>query len=115
MTEAYEFELVVAIAKEGDGNLLAEAAQRKGGATGATILHSRGIGMKSSEKFFGISLSDEQEMVLIACRSHQKKSIMKAILESPASRAATILFSVPISSAAGLWSPDQPDDDAEGD
>ncbi len=82
-----------------------DAARIKGGATGGTILHARGIGMEEAKKFFGISISDEKEVLLIACRSQCRNKIMQAIIEESGqnTKARSIVFSVPISSAAGLW------------
>ncbi|MDR1733377.1 MAG: hypothetical protein LBR73_00615 [Oscillospiraceae bacterium] len=103
--EAQEaFALIITIAKEGYSNLVVEAARKKGGATGATIVHARGVGMDEEKKFFGISLSDERELVLIACHNRCKKQIMKAILEDPsAEKAKPVVFSLPVSDAGGQW------------
>ncbi|MDR2647046.1 MAG: P-II family nitrogen regulator [Oscillospiraceae bacterium] len=99
------FELIIVVANEGYSNLVIEAARVKGGATGGTVAHARGIGLEKAQKFFGISLSDEKEMVFIACRARCRKRIMQAILDDagPASKARSIVFSLPVSDAVGLW------------
>jgi nitrogen regulatory protein PII len=114
MASEDSFELIIAIAREGYSNLVVDAARNKGGATGATILHSRGVGKEKDQKFFGISISDEKEMIFIACRSHCKNQIMKAIMDEAGlnSKAKSIVFSVPVSSAAGLWILEDADDEA---
>jgi nitrogen regulatory protein PII len=99
------FELIVAIANEGYSGFVMDAAREKGGATGGTILHARGVGNARAQKFFGISLSEEKELLLIVCRGICRRRIMQAIMEHAGhdSKARTILFSLPVSNAEGLW------------
>ncbi|MDR1801173.1 MAG: P-II family nitrogen regulator [Lachnospiraceae bacterium] len=106
------FELIVVITNEGYSGMVMDAAREKGGATGGTILHARGIGSEKAQKFFGISISDEKEMLLIACRSRCRNKIMQAIIEEAgnASKARSIVFSVPISCVAGLWTLEDDDE-----
>jgi nitrogen regulatory protein PII len=100
-----EFELIIAIANEGYSDLLMEAARTKGGATGGTILHARGIGKEMTQKFFGIALSDEKEMALIVCGTKHRNKIMQSILAEAENtkEAGAIVFSLAVSSASGLW------------
>ena len=64
----------------------------------------RGTGGKLSEKFLGVSLADEKEVVLIVSKAGEKTAIMRAIsdqcgVDTPS---GAITFSLPISSVAGL-------------
>lgn len=79
-------------------------AARDAGAGGGTVVHAKGIGAKYTQKFFEVSLSNEKEIILIAAKSSKKAEIMKAIVEKagPDTPAGAIVFSLPISSVAGL-------------
>lgn len=105
MSEGEGFDLIFVIAEEGSSEIVVKAAQEKGGATGATIVHARGVGTDAAKKFFGVSIADEKEVVLIACRSRCRKRIMEAIITDAGMQtpAKAIVFSVPVSSASGLW------------
>jgi hypothetical protein len=105
MAEEEAFELILVIANEGYSKIVMDAAREKGGATGGTILHARGIGMEQAQKFFGISISDERELIFILCRARCRNRIMQAVIADAgqSSKARSIVFSVPVSSAAGLW------------
>ena len=76
----------------------------KGGATGGTVLHGKGVGMKRAEQFLGVSLVSEKEVILIVAKSSQKNAIMRAIMDKAGvdSKAGTIVFSLPVTSTAGL-------------
>jgi nitrogen regulatory protein PII len=98
-------ELIIAITNEGYSSLVMDAAKHTGGARGGTILHARGARLDDAQKFFGISIADEKELVLIACRADIRNNIMQAISEEAGfkTKAKSIVFSVPISSVAGFW------------
>ena len=103
MTFAHE--LIVAILNEGQSDFVMDAA-RSAGAGGGTVLHAKGTGSGRAEKFFGVTLADEKDVVYIVARSEEKAAIMKAIKENagPGTPAGAICFSLPISSVAGLRS-----------
>lgn len=96
-------ELVVAIAEQGYTELIMEAA-REAGAYGGTVVHAKGTGMKASEKFMGVSLAAEKEMVFIVVKTEQKNGIMQAIMQKAGlnSKAKAITFSLPVTDTAGL-------------
>ena len=72
-------DLIVVIANQGSTDLVMDAA-REAGATGGTAIHAKGTGTELVQKFFGVSIASEQEMVFILTRSEAKKPIMKAIM-----------------------------------
>lgn len=74
------------------------------GAAGGTVLHAKGTGMEGAEKFLGVSLAAEKELVLIVVRHEQKNDVMTAIMEDAGleSRAKAVVFSLPVTSTAGL-------------
>ena len=93
----------MAVANEGHTDTVMDAA-RSAGAAGGTVLHAKGTGGKLSEKFLGVSLADEKEVVLIVSKAAEKAAIMNAIAQQAGvdTAAGAIAFSLPISSVAGL-------------
>lgn len=102
-TAKFDHELIVAVLNQSYMDDVMNAA-RAGGAMGGTVLHAKGSSAKAAEKFLGVSLANEKEVILIAARTEHKSAIMKSIMEKtgPHTPAGTITFSLPISSVAGL-------------
>lgn len=98
-----DFELLITIANAGYTDTIMDAA-RSANAPGGTVIHAKGTGMEHAKKFFGISLAEEKEMIFIVVRSPQKNDIMHAIMEQagPSTAAGGIIFSLPVTSTAGL-------------
>ncbi len=96
-------ELIIVIAEQGYTELIMEAA-RGAGAYGGTVIHAKGTGMEAAEKFMGISLASEKEIIFIVTKSEGKNDIMKAIMQQagPTSKAKAITFSLPVTDTAGL-------------
>lgn len=97
------YELLIAIANQGYIELVMDAA-RSAGAAGGTVIHAKGTGMDRAEHFLGVSLAAEKEMIFIVAKKEQKNEIMKAVMRNAGmeSKAKTILFSLPVTSTAGL-------------
>ena len=98
-----DHELVIVITNQGYTELVMDAA-RDAGAAGGTMLHARGVGMKYAEKFLGVSLVAEKELILIVVKTEKKNEIMKAVMDEAGleSRARSVVFSLPVTSTAGL-------------
>ena len=98
-----KYELLVVIANQGYTETIMEAA-RRGKAAGGTMIHAKGTGMEGAEKFLGVSLAAEKELIFIVVRREQKNEVMSAIMEDAGieTRAGAIVFSVPVTSTAGL-------------
>ena len=96
-------ELIVVIADQGNIELIMDAA-RGAGAYGGTVIHAKGTGMEQAEKFMGVSLAAEKEMIFIVTKKEQKNEIMRAIMKKAGlnSRAKSIVFSLPVTDTAGL-------------
>ena len=96
-------DLIIVIAEQGYTNLIMDAA-RGAGAYGGTIIHAKGTGMETAEKFMGVSLAAEKEMVFIVTKTEQKNDIMQAIMKDAGlnSKAKSIAFSLPVTDTAGL-------------
>ena len=98
-----KYELLVVVANQGYTETIMEAA-RRGKAAGGTMIHAKGTGMEGAEKFLGVSLAAEKELIFIVVRREQKNEVMSAILEDAGieTRAGAIVFSVPVTSTSGL-------------
>lgn len=98
-----ERELIVAICEQGHSETVMSAA-RECGAGGGTTIHARGTGMNSAEKFLGITLASEKDVVLIVAKSTEKTSIMNSIMKNagPETAAKAVTFSLPVTDTAGL-------------
>lgn len=96
-------DLIVIIAEQGHTELIMEAA-RNAGAYGGTVIHAKGTGMEAAEKFMGVSLAAEKELIFIVAKTEQKNPIMQAIMTKagPDSKAKAITFSLPVTDTAGL-------------
>ena len=96
-------ELIIVIAELGYTDMIMSAA-REAGAYGGTVIHAKGTGQEFAEKFMGVSLAAEKEIVLIVAKSQQKNDIMKAVMEKAGldSKAKSIVFSLPVTDTAGL-------------
>lgn len=89
-------ELVLIITNRGYIDSVMEVA-REAGAPGGTVIHARGTGTNNSEKFFGVTLGAEKEMIFIVTDRDKKDNIMKSIMEKVGlnTDAASIVFSLP--------------------
>lgn len=103
--DLYPCALLVAICQAGHTDLVMDSA-RGAGARGGTVVHAKGTAGEMALKFFGVSLADEKELILILVNRSQKNVIMKAIMEKAGiqSEAHTVLFSLPVEEVAGLRS-----------
>jgi hypothetical protein len=60
--------------------------------------------MEMAEKFMGVSLASEKELVLIVAKSEQKNGIMQAVMRDAGlnTKAKSVAFSLPVTDTAGL-------------
>jgi len=96
-------ELILAVINNGYSENVMDAA-RENGARGGTIIHARHSGLEEAVKFYGISIQEEKEIVMILVKKEQKKDIMKAINHECGlkTEAQGIVFSLPVESCAGI-------------
>ncbi len=99
----FEYELIYVILNEGYSDDVMDAA-RPAGATGGTVISAKGTGIKQAEKFQGLTLANEKEIILIVAKSSAKADIMRAIIEKAGlqTKAGAICFSLPVSQIEGL-------------
>ena len=98
-----DHELIIVIAEHGYTELIMDAA-RGAGAYGGTVIHAKGTGIEAADKFMGVTLAAEKEVIYIVTQTGQKNPIMKAIMEKAGleSKAKAVVFSLPVTDTAGL-------------
>jgi nitrogen regulatory protein PII len=94
--------MIIAIVDKGNTELVMNAA-RAAGAGGGTVVRAKGTGAEMA-KFFGVSISEEKEMVYIVARRDNRDAIMKSIMEQAGSNtnAHGVIFALPVDSVVGL-------------
>lgn len=97
------YELIIVVVNQGYVESAMDAA-REAGAYGGTVIHAKGTGMEHAEKFLGVSLATEKEIIYIVTKKENKNEIMKAIMEKAGtdSKVGAIAFSLPVTDVAGL-------------
>lgn len=98
-----DHQLIIVITEPGYTNMVMDAA-RSAGAYGGTVIHAKGTGMELAEKFMGVSLASEKELVLVVTKTELKNPIMQAIMKEAGlqTKAKSIAFSLPVTDTAGL-------------
>ena len=98
-----KYELLLAITNQGHTDTVMDAA-REAKASGGTVIHAKGTGTERAEKFLGVSIAAEKEIIFIVVRTEQKNAIMQAIMSKAGTdtEARTIVFSLPVTSTAGI-------------
>ena len=94
-------ELIIAICNKGYTEDVMEVA-RAAGAGGGTVLHAKGTGTEFAEKFYGLHLVDEKEIIYIVAKKDLRNPIMQAISDGagPGTRAHALVFSLPVTDTA---------------
>ncbi|MFA5419963.1 MAG: hypothetical protein WC341_16035 [Bacteroidales bacterium] len=77
---------------------------RKAGARGGTIMHGRSSVSTDKEKFFGITIHPEKDVLMIVCLEEQKTALMTAITAKygVATEARGICFSMKVDETLGF-------------
>jgi len=103
MDSAESKSLIVIIVRKGCGDLVIEAS-RKAGAEGATVIFGRGVGIHEHQKFLGMPVEPEKEIVLTVVPRDKADMILDAIvkaveLDKPG---AGIGFIIPVEKVVGV-------------
>lgn len=98
-----KYELLVVISNQGYVEQIMDAA-RKVQAAGGTAIHAKGTGGTQAEKFLGVTLVPEKDVVFIVARTDTKNAIMKSIMDEAGvgTKAGAIVFSLPVTATAGM-------------
>jgi len=99
-----KYQLIIAIANRGYTDMVMEAA-RTAGARGGTVIHAKGADAENANRFFGMSIAEEREMLFIVAPTPDKNPIMQAIMAQAGmhTKAQTIVFSMAVDDTAGLY------------
>ena len=94
--------LIITVVDKGNVDLVMDAA-RSAGASGGTVVKAKGTGAELA-KFFGVSISEEKEMIYIVASRDNRDGIMHAIMEKAGRNtdAHGVIFSLPIDSVIGI-------------
>ena len=104
------YEVILAIVNSGFADDVMAVA-RDQGARGGTVLGARGLARADAAAFFGITLHEEKEIVMIVVPKTIRDNVLNAIYKEMgmAKKAQGIAFSLPVTDTAGLVKdPDQP-------
>jgi hypothetical protein len=103
VAEKPPYDLLVAVVNQGYSDELMTVA-RGAGAGGGTVISARGLMHKGPVKFFGISVQDEKEIIIILSTNEKRAPIMSAESKAfgLASKAEGVVFSVPVDSITGI-------------
>ena len=101
----YQHEAIFCIVNDGYSDNVMETA-KKYGARGGTVSSARGTAGKDAEKFFGITVQPEKEIVMILVPTKCKDDILHALYKEVGldSAGQGIAFSLPVDSVVGLSS-----------
>ncbi|MDR1058462.1 MAG: hypothetical protein LBL43_02835 [Treponema sp.] len=96
-------DLIISIINQGYSDEFMTVA-REAGATGGTIINARGLAHEGPVKFFGVSVQDEKEIILMLIGRDKTLPIMQAISQSYGitTKAAGLIFSLPADMVMGL-------------
>ncbi|MGI6554152.1 MAG: P-II family nitrogen regulator [Bacillota bacterium] len=103
MENADQNDLIVTIIERGFADDVMDAA-KEAGATGGTILHARGAGVHETEKFLGVPIQPEKELVLNIVPREIRNKVMRTICEAAGLKqpGKGLVFSVPVDGIAGV-------------
>ncbi len=94
--------LIITVADKGNVDLIMDSA-RSAGASGGTVVKAKGTGAEIA-KFFGVSISEEKEMIYIVSKREDRDNIMRAIMEKAGANtdAHGVVFSLPVDKVVGI-------------
>lgn len=106
MINETSYAMIMAAVREGYSDDVIDAAT-KAGANGGSVIRGRRRGSEAVVQFFGISMQEEQEFVMIIVPREKKSFIMNAISSACGlqSDAHGIIFSVPVDEVLGIHEP----------
>ena len=99
----HEYELIITIITKGYFPEV-KAAANAAGARGGTLIHALGMGGEEAQKFLGIAIQPEKDLIFIVVPREDKTKIMKAIADAAGinTQGRGIIFSLPVDAAMGL-------------
>ncbi|MBR2387533.1 MAG: P-II family nitrogen regulator [Clostridia bacterium] len=103
MSSEHQYELVITIITRGYFQDVKTAAI-SAGARGGTLIHALGMGAEEAQKFLGIAIQPEKEIILNVVKREDKNKVMNAIAEASGinTQGRGIIFSLPVDCVVGL-------------
>jgi nitrogen regulatory protein PII len=100
-----KYSLIVTIVSRGYADIVIGAA-KEAGARGGTVFYARGSGIHETEKFIGIAIQPEKEVVLTLVKKEAVNEIISSITEKAGltTEGRGISFVLPVSRTAGVVS-----------
>ena len=98
-----DHEVIFAIVNAGFAEDVMDVA-REQGVRGGTILNARGVVNEEAATFFGITLHQDKEILMMVVEKDIRDKVLNAIYKEMgmAKKAKGIAFSLPVSDVAGL-------------
>ena len=98
-----DHEVIFAIVNSGFAEDVMDIA-REQGVRGGTILNARGVVKEDAAAFFGITLHQDKEILMMVVEKSIRDNVLNAIYKQMgmAKKAKGIAFSLPVSDVAGL-------------
>jgi len=98
-----DHEVIFAIVNSGYADDVMDIA-REQGVRGGTILNARGVVKEEAAAFFGITLHQDKEILMMVVEKSIRDNVLNAIYKQMgmAKKARGIAFSLPVSDVAGL-------------
>jgi len=98
-----DHEVIFAIVNSGYAEDVMDIA-REQGVRGGTILNARGVVREEAAAFFGITLHQDKEILMMVVEKSIRDNVLNAIYKQMgmAKKAKGIAFSLPVSDVAGL-------------
>ena len=96
-------EVIFVIVNQGFAEEAMDVA-REQGVRGGTILNARGVAREKEAAFFGITIQQEKEILMMVVEKDIKDKVLNALYSQMgmAKKAKGIAFSLPVSDVAGL-------------
>ncbi len=96
-------EVIFAIVNTGYGQDAMEVA-RDHGARGGTIINGRGVAKQKEAAFFGITLHEEKEILMMVVEKEIRDQVLHGLYKQMGmqKKAQGIAFALPVSDVAGL-------------
>jgi nitrogen regulatory protein PII len=103
MNTEIKHDLIVSIVNQGYSDEFMTVA-REAGAGGGTVINARGLAHKGPVKFFGVSVQDEKEIIIIIASRERQAAIMQAVSQAYGitTEAGGIIFSLPVDHVMSL-------------
>ncbi len=99
----FDKEMIFVIINSGYSDEIMDAA-RHAGAGGGTVIDAKGTGAKFAGRFFGMTIAEDKQIVLIVASSKKRSAIINEIMEKcgPGTKPGAVAFSLPATQIAGL-------------